>query len=155
MATLKYKNGDSWIDILHPIGSFYFSNSDESPSVLFGGTWTQITGAAIRGNTSIGYIGADTHILTSSEMPVHYHEIQPGQLGSQAGWNTSGGSGDKLYYAQTVPARNIFEFYSRNTTNTGGGNRTVSCSAPTTAISGTEQPNSTSLGGGLWLGLVF
>lgn len=76
MATLKYKNGDSWIDILHPIGSFYFSNSDESPSVLFGGTWTQITGATIRGDTSIGYSGSDTHTLTDSEMPKHVHSTR-------------------------------------------------------------------------------
>lgn len=73
IGTIRYKNGSSWIDILHPTGSFYFSTSPTSPSSLFGGSWTQITGAAIRGNTSTGYVGNDSHTLTVNEMPSHTH----------------------------------------------------------------------------------
>lgn len=108
LATLKYKSGDSWIDILHPIGSFYFSNSDESPSVLFGGTWTQITGAAIRGDISTGYTGNDTCTLTVDEIPAHRHGIQQT-------YNVGSGVGS------TVPAWNSHYFNTQYTDYSGGG----------------------------------
>lgn len=98
VGTIRYRNGSSWIDILHPIGSFYFSTSSVSPATLFGGTWTQITGAAIRGNTSTGYTGSDTHLLTISEMPGHAHQtavpnwLQNTATGSQVYGYISNGS---------------------------------------------------------------
>ena len=73
VGTIKYKNGSSWIDILHPVGSFYFSYTSTSPSSLFGGTWTQVVGAAIRGSNGVGYTGSDTHTLTIGEIPSHSH----------------------------------------------------------------------------------
>lgn len=76
IGTIKYKNGLNWIDILHPVGSFYFSTSFTSPSSLFGGSWTQVTGASIRGDTSTGYSDSDTHTLTDSEMPQHVHSTR-------------------------------------------------------------------------------
>ena len=82
VGTIKYKNGSSWIDILHPINSFYFSYSSTSPSSLFGGTWTQVTGAAIRGNNSVGYTGSDTHTLTVNEIPSHAHGALLAGLGT-------------------------------------------------------------------------
>lgn len=116
MATLKYKSGDSWIDILHPIGSFYFSNSDESPSVLFGGTWTQIMGAAIRGDSSTGYTGNDTCTLTVDEIPAHRHGIQQT-------YNVGSGVGS------TVPAWNSNYFNTQYTDYSGGGGSTFNRAA--------------------------
>lgn len=73
IGTIRYRNGSNWVDILHPVGSFYFSTASTPPASLFGGTWVQITGAVIRGNNSLGYGGSDNHKLAVSEMPSHYH----------------------------------------------------------------------------------
>ena len=75
VGTIKYKNGSSWIDILHPVNSFYISYASTSPANLFGGTWTQITNAVLRGNISVGYTGDDTCTLTSSQIPLHNHAV--------------------------------------------------------------------------------
>lgn len=117
VGTIKYKNGSSWIDILHPVNSFYFSYSPTSPSSLFGGTWTQVTGAAIRGNTSVGYIGADTHTLTITEMPSHSHGTHFPYYADNSGSKT----GHTTYWGR----------YSNtgghpNTYNSGGGG-TLNC----------------------------
>lgn len=122
MATLKYKDGDSWIDVLHPIGSFYFSNSNESPSSLFGGTWTQVTGAAIRGDSSTGYTGSDTYTLTENEMPKHSHHLSGtgNTSGINAGWQ-SGGNTDRLYYGKYNAGRHVFEWVGAYTDYSGGG----------------------------------
>ena len=98
MATLKYKDGDSWIDVLHPVGSFYFSNSNESPSSLFGGTWQQIKNAVIRAGSTTGYEGSDNMTLTVNQMPSHRHSSD--SLANSAYWlgynaygETNSGSG--------------------------------------------------------------
>jgi hypothetical protein len=75
IGTIKYKNGSSWVDILHTVGSVWLSNSSTSPASLFGGTWTQLTNAVLRAATSTEYIGSDTHTLTINEMPSHNHKV--------------------------------------------------------------------------------
>ena len=95
IPTIKYRSNNEWIDILHPVNSFYFSSNETSPSELFGGTWTQITNAAIRGNNNdrIGYTGSDTNTLTESNMPKHrhYEYAMPNTNGGYAknGWNVA------------------------------------------------------------------
>lgn len=86
VGTIKYKNGSSWIDILHPVNSFYISYASTSPASLFGGTWTQIAGAVIRGATNVGYTGSDSHTLTVDEIPAHAHVV------TSLGYNTNGGT---------------------------------------------------------------
>ena len=61
------------LQAVYPVGSIYLSTVNISPSSLIGGTWTQITDAALRASTSIGYTGADTHAITVNEMPSHRH----------------------------------------------------------------------------------
>lgn len=61
------------LQAVYPVGSIYFSTVNTSPSSLIGGTWAQITNAALRASTSIGYTGADTHAITINEMPAHRH----------------------------------------------------------------------------------
>lgn len=85
VGTIKYKNGSSWIDILHPVNSFYFSYASTSPSSLFGGTWTQVTDAALRGATDTGYVGSDTHTLTVNEIPSHRHAQNAPYYGDNSG----------------------------------------------------------------------
>ena len=61
------------LQAVYPVGSIYLSTVNTSPSSLIGGTWVAITDAALRGSTSIGYIGSDTHVQTVEEMPSHRH----------------------------------------------------------------------------------
>lgn len=138
VGTIKYKNGSSWIDILHPVGSFHLSTSSTSPANLFGGTWSQITNAALRGSTSVGYTGSDTHTLTINEMPSHQHQLgQDGDMDFGYSYNAS--SGDKVYYGRySSGGRPLWKLTSFN----GGGQHTQSCNAPTIFTSGTEQRKS-------------
>lgn len=155
MATLKYKDGDSWIDVLHPAGSFYFSNSNESPAVLFGGTWTQVTGAAIRGDSSTGYTGSDTCTLTVNEIPAHTHYFRVNAFGHQGNTTTSR---EPVYWDAGSYDGTIWTGGLGNNSNVevSGGGRIPTFSAPITAISGTEQHNFSSFGGEvICLGLIF
>lgn len=114
MATINYFDGSVWTDAVHPVGSFYFSIESTSPSSLFGGQWTQITGAAIRGAEEMGYVGSDTHTLTIAEIPSHRHVdytywgvvcsqgMNSGNLNSS--WNNNGSGilryGDNILYPE-------------------------------------------------------
>lgn len=113
---------------MYPVGSFYFSTQSISPSSLFGGTWTQITNAAIRGATTIGYTGSDSTTLTINQIPAHQHNASGTWLaqsvaggGVATGFDTYWGTGNLTY--NTTPSR-------------GGGRHTQSCNAPSIAISG-------------------
>lgn len=108
IGTIRYRNGSNWVDILHPVGSFYFSTASTTLASLFGGTWVQITGAVIRGNNSLGYGGSDTHTMTESEMPSHRHKITTGE------WSTAGSSYVPVYAGRTANGVNY-------TVYTGGG----------------------------------
>ena len=60
--------------VIYPVGAIYASANSTSPASLFGGSWTQITNAALRGATGVGYTGSDTHALSVNEMPKHNHQ---------------------------------------------------------------------------------
>lgn len=135
VGTIKYKNGSSWVDILHPTGSFYISSQSTSPANLFGGTWTQVTDAALRGSTSTGYIGSDTHTLTTNEMPSHQHQLGKNR-DMDFGYNYNASSGDRVYYGRyDSGGRPLW----RLTAFEGGVRHIQSCNAPSTAISGIAQ----------------
>lgn len=63
------------LQAVYPVGAVYISTVNTSPSSVIGGTWTQITNAALRASTSIGYTGSDTHTITINEIPSHRHDI--------------------------------------------------------------------------------
>ena len=68
----------TWVnlmDIVYPIGSMYIANSSTSPASIIGGSWAQITNAALRGATSVGYTGSDTHTIALKEIPNHDHAL--------------------------------------------------------------------------------
>lgn len=76
MANAYYKNGSSWINmanVFYPVGAYYLANTSTSPSSLFGGTWTPITGRFPYFNAGTGTGGSNTHTLTANEMPSHAH----------------------------------------------------------------------------------
>lgn len=76
----------SYWDIVYPVGAVYVSVSEINPSILFGGTWTQIEDRFLlaAGSTyAAGATGGEAnHILTENEMPSHNHN--PGN------YNTAG-----------------------------------------------------------------
>lgn len=134
MAQFYYKNGSSWINALnlfYPTGAIYVSTTSTSPGTLFGGTWQQISNAALRAATSsiASYTGSDTHTLTVNEIPAHKHNLAVPQNG--------GG-----YYGWHLSTTNTSEYGLSNAAcaNIGGGRHIQSCNAPTTAICGGEQP---------------
>ena len=72
-----------WVlETVYPVGSLYWSSNDKDPSLLFGGTWTQIKDTFIlsagdkykAGATG----GASTVQLTELNLPAHKHEFTPG-----------------------------------------------------------------------------
>lgn len=132
IGTIKYLNGSEWVDILHPVGSFYFSRENTSPSSLFGGTWVQVTNAALRGSTSIGYTGSDAHTITKQEMPNHYHVFD-----GAWGWTVSIGFNTGHY---NIPTRTDLTGNAEVQENptAGGGKQCRLSSVLTTALFGTE-----------------
>lgn len=157
IGTIKYNNGSSWIDILHPVNSFYFSFDNTSPSELFGGTWTQILGA-VRGIDDLentGYVGADTHSLTIDEMPRHTHSANlnyainntiPTNMGFS--FNDTGG-----LYRERIITDNLGEYGTLGILNNmWGGKHTVSCNALLIVLSGIGQLRIlTSFGGEIYV----
>lgn len=125
VGTIKYKNGSSWIDILHPVNSFYFSYASTSPANLFGGTWTQVTNAALRGATNVGYTGSDSHTLTVDEIPAHAHIVTSLGYNMNNGTNTHG----SYWGGQNINNHPVTNYV-------GGGQHTQSCNVPSTVISG-------------------
>ena len=72
------------LQVIYPVGAIYCSTVNTSPSSIIGGTWTQITDAVLRGSTSIGYVGMDTHSITTTEMPAHNHSGSTSSAGSHS-----------------------------------------------------------------------
>lgn len=108
------------LELVYPVGSFYLSNNSISPAESIGGTWTQIENAVLRGATSTGYTGADTHSITSSEMPAHNHTASTSSAGAHT--HSIGGDDDCQY------ARNGNTSLHRAGTS-GAGRLTTSSSA--------------------------
>ena len=142
MPKLYYKSGSSWVNalnIFYPVGAFYISNVSTSPATLLGGTWAQVTNAAIRGASSTGYTGSDSTTLTTSQIPSHSHGltqhftygiiVAATHAESNLGFTTGSAGGW---------AREQYNPFTVN--NQGGGNRTPIFSVPTIATFGTALP---------------
>ena len=97
--------GKSLLDRTYPVGSVYISYNSTSPSELFGGTWAQITGVFPRFDNNINDGGADTHTLSTAQIPAHTHTF----TGSSATTNSNGG------HTHTVP--------NTKGNNSGSGNK--------------------------------
>lgn len=129
------------LQAVYTVGTIYCSTVDTSPSSFIGGTWVQITDATLRGATTNGYTGSDTHVQTIEEMPAHNHvdgRVRGGDgqtalrsayasfsstsTGHYAPWFGSGYSGVDDVRISTE----------------GGGKLCLLSSAPTIALFGTE-----------------
>ena len=95
---IKYKSGSSWVDIrtqIFPVGSIYMSMTSTSPSSLFGGTWSAITGRFLYCNagTSTGGSNSHTHDLSTGAamidfMAVAYARLVIAKNNSSYKWNS-------------------------------------------------------------------
>lgn len=103
----------------HPVGSLYWSSDPTDPSILFGGTWTQIKDKFIWAKGDSDTVnatgGAKTVQLTESNLPAHRHDFsgsvtinsQSGRCASYdggypqvIGWNNQTGG-----YAANIPTQ--------------------------------------------------
>ena len=99
-------NGDvNILDLVHPIGSLYWSKNPTDPSVLFGGTWKRIKDTFILacGDTySIGSTGGEaSHTLTVDEMPTHNHSASTNTQGDHTHGAWTDSQGDHTHGAWT------------------------------------------------------
>lgn len=70
----KFKT--AMLDIVHPVGSYYWSSKPTNPATLFGGTWEQVKDKFIYavGKYSVGATGgSETETLTIAQTPAHTH----------------------------------------------------------------------------------
>lgn len=121
MPQLYYKENDTWAEYYGsmPIGSVYMSYESTSPATIYGGTWTRITSAVIRGNSgsTTGYQGSDNVTLTVDQIPSHSHKISFSSL------EVSVSPGDNSYLCGGPPhgLRSFQGTINATITNTGGG----------------------------------
>lgn len=73
------------IDMVYPVGSYYWSSNATNPSSIFGGTWEQIKDRfvlAAGDSYKVGATGGEAqHKLTLAEMPRHRHSSDSYQNG--------------------------------------------------------------------------
>lgn len=122
------------IDDIYPIGSVYMSVMNNSPALLFGGSWEKIKDTfivSVGDVYALGNIGGSTthshttagHTLTIAEMPSHTH-VQDSHRHTLTG-NWSSGSGSKQAYTYG-PNRKLLneratDYQAPANQNTGGG----------------------------------
>ena len=110
------------LEKVYPIGSYYWSEKNTSPSDIFGGSWTKIRGVFLFASDSYHDVGdtggEETHTLTISEMPSHSHQYEKFCY-KYNGW-ASDGSGSRNRYAFNEFNDPIF-LKTCSTTSVGGG----------------------------------
>ena len=88
------------VNLIYPVGSYYWSSSSTSPGTLFGGTWTQVKDRfvlAAGSSYSVGSTGGEaSHKLTVSEIPAHAHYTSV-YTGSGSVGHFAGTGGSNLY----------------------------------------------------------
>lgn len=131
--------------VIYPVGAIYASANSTSPASLFGGSWTQITNAALRGATSVGYTGSDTHALNTNEMPSHSHQIwtDPASIsGNSERVRMHLSIGRVGKYSEAVRDGAAVPTGYTIAKAVGGGQHIPTCNAPTTVTSGNVQAKS-------------
>ena len=112
------------LEKVYPIGSYYWSEKNTSPSDIFGGSWTKIRGRflfASDSNHDVGDTGGEErHTLTLSEMPSHIHYYEKFCYKYYSNFDKP--SGDYNYYpCNTKNDKDPSEFlHTYSTTSVGG-----------------------------------
>lgn len=124
-VNFKVKSGSAFTTICpFPIGYIYMASVSTSPASTFGGTWNAITDGRLWSPSDSYNVtsGSWTHTLTINEIPWHEHKLgNKVAQGIKCGYTTAGGDGDKLYYGNLAPGRNIYEFIGEYVEGVGGG----------------------------------
>ena len=113
------------LEKVYPIGSYYWSEKNTSPSDIFGGSWTKIRGRflfASDSNHDVGSTGGEErHTLTINEMPRHSHEYEKFRHEDTIYFATPNGDYRTypMNYSDHKDAKKFLETYS--TTSVGGG----------------------------------
>ena len=106
LANISIKDSSSWntyLNLIYPVGSVYFSYTSTSPATRFGGTWSAITGSFIYANAGTSKNTTKTHYHW---MPLGKENGLPGLSATAiAGW--SDGATYQLRAASNV-AHSIF-----------------------------------------------
>ena len=81
----------SIVDMIYPIGSYYWSSNAANPSSIFGGTWKQVKDKfvlAAGDSYKVGTTGGEaSHKLSVNEIPSHAHGVRVRVQGYK-GWES-------------------------------------------------------------------
>ena len=78
------------VDLVYPVGSYYWSSVSTNPGTIFGGTWEQIKDKFVLAvgdtYTTVDVTdGEATHTLTVDEIPSHRHVTGPSNFSAYGG----------------------------------------------------------------------
>ena len=109
------------LEKVYPIGSYYWSSSNISPSNIFGGSWTKINGRFLFASDNSHYVGEtggqERVTLTINEIPSHSHGYD--RFYSNSDWYLKKEDvSDKGFPSKY---KNGDWTYSTTTSSTGGG----------------------------------
>ena len=103
--------GKSLLDLVYPVGAVYLSLNAANPATLFGGTWAAIEGkflfAADSSHAAESTGGAESHTLTTAQLPAHSHRVYGDTTATNVGHDhgipniQTGQSGEYGAYAET------------------------------------------------------
>lgn len=70
------------MNVIYPVGCYYWSSVSTDPSLLFGGTWVRVSGVMlyaaednVSGYTAGSTGGTKSVSLTAAQLPAHYHGL--------------------------------------------------------------------------------
>lgn len=134
---LKGGIGKSMLDLVYPVNSLHLTVGSEDPNVVFGGTWTKLTGGVLACAGTSGYAAAGSvggsGTISVSQMPSHTHTIaSSGNYAVDspvALYQTTATSGDKwrMWSSNTEASEGVV--YNKDT---GGGRITTRSICPST-----------------------
>lgn len=100
--------------VIYPVGSVYVSVSATSPSMLIGGTWTQVKGATLAATGANSFAGGASYggslKISVNQIPSHNHSIY---MHMKSGDNSDSQSGIEYVNGGTINSKMIID--------TGGG----------------------------------
>ena len=110
------------LEKVYPIGSYYWSSNNKSPSEIFGGSWTKINGRFLFASDSNHYVGEtggeEMVTLKINEIPSHSHNYDRFHYDQTRCGNSIPGSSEGWFPF----VKKDYDYYrSDSTTSTGGG----------------------------------
>lgn len=94
------------VDLMYPVGSYYWSSNPTDPETLFGGTWEAVENKFIYAASTSHPVGetggAEAVALTLNQMPVHSHTASTGSAGSHNHYSDLKGTNDEMLNAGLV-----------------------------------------------------